>query len=111
MPETTVASRRALPRLLAVTAVALTALALSTPASSSARLTYRACGQIPIGSVWSVSATRNVTCHKARKVVKKVMNGHMHPLGFTCRSRRIGTYEYASFCHRGDRWIKATTGV
>ncbi len=112
MPElTATTSTRVLPWLLSVTAVALTLLAMLMPATSSARLTYRPCGQIPTGSVWSVSATQNVTCHKARRVVKKAMNGHKHALGFTCHSGRVGTYEYASICRRGDRWVKGTTGV
>ncbi len=111
MPELTTASRRALPRLPAVTAIVLTVLALQVPATSSARLTYRSCGQIPTGSVWSVSATQNVTCHKAREVVKRVMNGDDHPLGFACRSGKVGAYDFAWLCRRGDRWVKGTTGV
>lgn len=103
--------RRTLSALLAVTALALTVLALLPPVSSSALLTYRSCGQIPTGSVWSVEATTNVTCHEARKVVKKLISGNKHPLGFACQSEQIGTYEYGSFCRRGNHWVKGTTGT
>lgn len=108
---TMIASRRVVPWLVSVTAIVLIVLGLLMPAGSSARLTYRSCGQIPIGSVWSVSATRNVTCHKARRVVKTVMNGRKHALGFTWHSGRVGTYEYDTICRSGDRWVKGTTGV
>jgi hypothetical protein len=112
MPELTMTVwRRFLLGLLAAIALLVTALALLFPAGSSARLTYRACGRIPTGAVWSVSATTNVTCHKARKVVKKAIGGNKHPLGFACQSGRIGTYEYGWFCRRGDHWVKGTTGT
>jgi hypothetical protein len=97
--------------LLAAIALAFTGLALLMPSRSSALLTYRSCGQIPTGSVWSVEATTNVTCHEARKVVKKLISGNKHPLGFACQSEQIGTYEYGSFCRRGDHWVKGTTGT
>lgn len=88
----------------------LLALALLVPSSSSA-LTYRSCGQIPTGAVWSVSATTNVGCHKARKVIKKVLAGNHHPLGYNCEEGQISQYEGGWFCRRGDHWVKGTTGA
>lgn len=92
-------------------ALAFTVLALLMPSSSSVLLTYRSCDQIPTGAIWSVEATTNVTCHEARKVVKKLISGNKHPLGFACQSEQISTYEYGSFCRRGDHWVKGTTGT
>jgi len=103
---------RSVKKTIAVSMVIAAALTMAVLApSSSAREPLKSCGTIPIGSVYNVTASPGIGCHKARKIIKKAISGKHQVLGFQCHSGREGQYGFAIKCHRGDKRVIGSSGV
>lgn len=108
---------RRLRRSLILAGAALVLLLVLVPIASG-RSAVRSCGAIRFGIGTSVQATRNVSCDRARHVIRGLLHNtgcggrrSCRVDGYRCRNRSFdqGT-AIATTCVRGSRRIEATSG-
>ena len=86
------------------------ALTLSV-APVSARLVIRSCGYLRWGDRWSMRATSNLSCSRARRLFEQCSGSGSCAAMFRCKQRAEPIFEITSrMCVRRDREIIGTAG-